>query len=175
MSFNSIGLNSFVTEARYALANPFGVVFEFNDEGRIVCPLGSIINCIGYNDFLERIVGITRVAIAIFFLATSLDRSEKILAGMHFMRGLLEFMGNFEGCLLMTDIIVTVLTFAQRYFTPTPTPTLTPSPTEPRTQPTEVQSAPTVAALNARTYEGSGPIGTAINLVPGPAIPANAS
>jgi len=138
MSVSSVILNNFVSEAQYALANPFGVAFEFNGEGRIVCPLGSIINCIGYNDFLENIVGITRVSVAIFFLATSEDRNEKMLAGVHFIRGLLEFMGNFEGWLLMTDIIATIVTIAYRYFT---------APlNESQSKQPEVQSAPIISA-----------------------------
>ena len=56
-----------LNDVEYAMKNPFGIEFEVHNH-KVYVPLGSLFNCIGYNDFLERIVGATRTALAIIVL-----------------------------------------------------------------------------------------------------------
>ena len=115
----------------YAIANPFGLDFGShdivkNDKTQSVpyVTLGSVINCIGYNDYLERVVGVTRVFLGLMALAfcrTSENKTkEAVVAALHIFRGILETMGNFERELLIADVAFTIFNLAgkSQFFQP---------------------------------------------------------
>jgi hypothetical protein len=97
------------------MENPFGLDFEVKDN-KIYIPFGSAINCLGYNDFLERIIGVTRVAFALIALAVSENKGERLIAAGHVFRGILEMMGTFEFYLLVVDVAFTVYNIANKLF-----------------------------------------------------------
>lgn len=99
-------LNGLKVGFQHAIENPFGLNFEVRDN-KIYVPLGSVINCLGYNDFLERIIGVVRVALALVALAVSEDKKDRFIAAGHIFRGFLEMMGTFELYLLIADAAFT--------------------------------------------------------------------
>ena len=98
---------------QHAMKNPFGLDFEVRKKG-IYVPLGNTLNLIGYNDYLERVVGVVRIALALIALATSQNRREKVIAVGHIARGILELNGNFERHLLILDTIFTLYNIGAR-------------------------------------------------------------
>lgn len=110
---------------KYAVANPFGLDFGShtdtkNDKTQSVpyVTLGSVINCIGYNDYLERAVGITRIFLGLMALAfcrTSENKKrEAFVAALHIFRGIMETMGDFEKILLIGDVAFTIFNLANK-------------------------------------------------------------
>lgn len=95
------------------IQSPFGLDFEFVNK-KLYIPAGSALNCLGYNDHLERIIGVVRVAFATLALATSSGSKERLLAGAHIFRGVLEMQGSFEFYLLILDVMGTVYNVAHR-------------------------------------------------------------
>lgn len=93
--------------------SPFGLDFEFVNQ-KLYIPAGSALNCLGYNDHLERMIGVVRTALGILALATSEGYKERTLAGLHIFRGILEMQGSFELYLLILDIMGTVYNVAHR-------------------------------------------------------------
>lgn len=104
----------FVQSLQYAMRNPFGIDIVKNGD-KFFIPVGSAINCIGYNDYLERMVGIARTGFALLALAYSSDRKERVIAAGHIFRGVMEMMGNFEAYLLGLDIVFTVVNLANKF------------------------------------------------------------
>lgn len=105
-------------DIKYAMQNPFGVNFETHTIGGkkgIYLPLGSVLNLIGYNDYLERIVGVARVALGLYALATSSDKQQKVVAAGHIFRGIMEMSQSFEKYLLILDIAATLFNIAKKY------------------------------------------------------------
>lgn len=100
----------------HAMQNPFGVDFRVEGDNEILIPLGSGINFLGYNDFLEVPVGGARLACALVILARSENRNTKLIAAAHAFRGILEMMGNLELFLLVLDVIATVYNIAMKIF-----------------------------------------------------------
>lgn len=100
-------LNSFADSIRHAMVNPFGLEFEVHNN-KIYVPFGSIINCIGYNDCIERMVGATRGAFACMALISSNDKKERLIACGHICRGVLEMCGHHELYLLVLDVAFTI-------------------------------------------------------------------
>ena len=92
---------------RHAMAHPFGIDFELKNN-RIYIPFGSAINCLGYNDFLERIIGVTRIAFGLIALSMNETRHDKCIAAGHIFRGILEMMCSFEFYLLILDAAFTI-------------------------------------------------------------------
>lgn len=103
---------------RQAMENPFGIDFVMQGT-RIYIPFGSAINCLGYNDFLERIIGVTRVGFALIALAVNDDKKDRLIASGHLFRGVLEMMGSFELCLLVLDIAFTIYNLICKVFVKT--------------------------------------------------------
>ena len=98
-----------------AINNPFGIDFEIHQK-KIYIPLSSAFNLLGYVDCLERIIGVTRVALALVKLALSTDKQERLIAAGHVFRGILEMMGSFELYLLILDTAFTVINVAKNTF-----------------------------------------------------------
>jgi len=107
---------AFAASVRHAAHNPFGL--DFHTEGKdvinIYVPLGSVINCLGYNDYLERIVGAARACFALLTFATTDNKHEKVLAAFHLLRALFEMKGDFEYHLLVADVAFTVVNIATK-------------------------------------------------------------
>lgn len=99
----------------HAMRNPFGLEFKVNGS-EIHVPLGSVINCIGYNDHLERLVGVARIAFALYSLATSQKKEDRLCAAGHVFRGFLEMHGDFELYLLIVDAAFTIYNIATKVF-----------------------------------------------------------
>src|SRR5437868_2986245 len=111
---------------RHAMENPFGIDFRVHNNN-IYIPFGSAINCLGYNDFLERIIGVARVGFALVALVTSESKKDRCIAAGHIFSGILEMMGSFELYLLIIDTAFTVYNISNRVFrTPTEKPSGTP-------------------------------------------------
>ncbi len=110
-------IKGLVDGIHHAIQNPFGLDFVVK-ENEIYVPFGSVINCIGYNDYLEKIVGVARMAFAAIAIAKSDDKKEKLLAAGHLIRGVMEMMGNFEFHLLVLDIAFTLYNIGKRVFFP---------------------------------------------------------
>lgn len=96
-------LHGFAESVNYAMRNPFGYEFKVNDK-EISITLGSALNSLGYNDALERIVGVSRVALGLVALTVSKDLKTRAICSAQIFRGILEMMGNFENYLLIADI-----------------------------------------------------------------------
>lgn len=100
---------------KVAAQNPFGLDFEIHDK-KLYIPVGSALNCLGYNDYLERIIGMVRIALGLIALVYSNDNKERAVAGGHVFRGILELMGSFEGGLLILDGTFTAYNIGCRLF-----------------------------------------------------------
>jgi len=109
-------LSHIIAEFKHVLGNPFGIVFVKDPSGRIYCPLGSILNCIGYIDNMEKHVGIARITMALFSMVNNDRRQMRLVAGAHIFRGILEMLGNHEGHLFILDSIATVGIIAYKFF-----------------------------------------------------------
>ena len=107
--------NHMLDNVKYAMMNPFGIEFEIHNK-KIYIPLGSAINALGYNDHLERIIGISRLACGLIVLATGENKKTKLIAAAHIFRGALEMVGNFERELLVVDLAFTVFNLAKKTF-----------------------------------------------------------
>ena len=128
---NSSILSGIRADFQHAMENPFGLQFVVVDKN-IYIPLGSTINCLGYNDSLERIIGISRLAFALIALAASEKPKDRYIAAAHAFRGALEMAGSFEFYLLVLDIAATIYNIGRQVLT---------SFTKPATQ--ELHSHPT--------------------------------
>lgn len=104
-----------IDSIKMAVQNPFGLDFEIHNK-KIYIPAGSILNFLGYNDYLERMVGVVRIALGLIALIYSNDYKERAIAGGHVFRGILEMIGSFEGVLLIVDIIFTAYNVGLRIF-----------------------------------------------------------
>ncbi len=118
-------LNNLASIVSQVIQNPFGLGFEVHDK-KLYVPVGSVINCIGYNDFLERFVGVARMGFALLALATTESKKERLLAAGHVFRGALEMRGDFEFYLLVLDAIFTVVNVSSKLF-PKPNGDTTPA------------------------------------------------
>lgn len=112
-------MSSFFTNTidaiKMAAANPFGLDFEVHDN-KVYIPAGSALNCLGYNDYLEKVIGVVRVALGIIALIFGSDYKERAVAAGHVFRGGLEMFGSFERELLVLDILFTVYNVSYRVF-----------------------------------------------------------
>lgn len=112
-------LNSVASSVYDAMQNPFGLNFEIHNNN-IYIPLGSAINCLGYNDHLERAIGIARIAFSLFALAnsqvqgTNQSPKERVIIVLQVARGMMEMMGNFEYYLLLADAAFTLYNIGSR-------------------------------------------------------------
>lgn len=97
-----------------AAMNPFGLDFEVHDK-KIYIPIGSALNCLGYNDYLERVIGIARVALGLLVLVTGNNLKEKAIAACHILRGILEMGGSFERELLILDLFFTIYNIGNKF------------------------------------------------------------
>ena len=98
-----------------AVKNPFGLDFEIHDNNLYI-PVGSALNCLGYNDYLERVIGVARICLGVIALAFSNDRKERLIAAGHILRGYLEMKGSYEKELLILDTIFTIYNIMYRSF-----------------------------------------------------------
>lgn len=98
-----------------AAKNPFGLDFEVYDK-KIYIPIGSALNCLGYNDYLEKVIGITRIALGLIAIVFSKDNPERAVAAGHVFRGMFEMVGSFERELLILDVIFTAYNIAYKLF-----------------------------------------------------------
>jgi len=103
------------SNVRYAMQNPFGIDFEVHAK-KVYIPLGSAINCLGYNDYLERAIGISRLAAGLFVIAKAESEKTRIVALAQIFRAVLEMVGNFERELLILDIAFTIFNLAKKVF-----------------------------------------------------------
>lgn len=103
-----------IDSIKMAAKHPFGIDFEIYEK-KIYIPIGSALNCLGYNDFLERIIGVARVAVGLIALIYSNDHKERAIAGGHVFRGILEMAGSYERELLILDALFTVYNIFQRF------------------------------------------------------------
>lgn len=108
-------LTGIADSINHAMINPFGLDFEIHNKN-IYVPFGSVINCLGYNDYLERVVGATRICFALIALIASHDKKERFIAVGHIFRGILEMKGDFEQYLLILDTAWTIYNIAYRIF-----------------------------------------------------------
>lgn len=92
---------------KMAAENPFGLDFEIHNK-KIYIPVGSALNCLGYNDYLERMIGVVRIALGLVALIFSSDNKERVRAGGHVFRGIFEMAGSFEKELLILDVAFTL-------------------------------------------------------------------
>lgn len=106
-------LNGINESIQHAMRHPFGLDFEVQNKN-IYVSFGSLINCIGYNDYLERAVGVTRATFAVFAFLISKERKEKFIAVGHICRAGLEFCGKYEHYLLILDLAFTIVNIVQR-------------------------------------------------------------
>jgi hypothetical protein len=104
-----------IDSIKMAVQHPFGLDFEIHNK-KIYIPVGSAINFLGYNDFLERVIGVVRVVLALVALIYSNDYKERLIAGGHIFRGILEMVGSFEGVLLILDVVFTIYNVGNRIF-----------------------------------------------------------
>src|ERR1700730_3789866 len=89
-------------EIQKAIQNPFGLDFEKHN-GRIYITLGSALNCLGYNDHLEKVIGMSRAALGLIALAFSKQNKERLTSAGHVFRGIMEMKGSYEKELLIVD------------------------------------------------------------------------
>lgn len=109
---------SIVDDVKYAMQNPFGISFEIlnvNDKKKIYLPLGGVLNLIGYNDYLERLVGVARVALGLYALAMSKNNKDKLMPAGHIFRGIMEMSQSYEKFLLILDIAATLYNISSKY------------------------------------------------------------
>lgn len=107
-------LHSFAEGIHHAMRNPFGLDFEVHNKN-IYVPLGNTLNCLGYNDHLERVIGVARISFALLALIMSQTTTqEKLVAVGHIFRGILEMVGNYEHYLLLLDAVFTVYNIGNR-------------------------------------------------------------
>lgn len=102
-----VGLVKIAESFQYIMRNPFGLEFKFEDNEPLIT-VRSAINLLGYNDYLERVIGVSRAGFALLALAYSQNTKERVIAAGHVFRGILEMMGSFEAYLLVLDIAFTI-------------------------------------------------------------------
>jgi hypothetical protein len=102
---------------RTAIGNPFGLNFEIHNK-KIYVGLGGLINCLGYNDYLERVIGVARVGSALLALASCESKQDRLVASGHLFRGVLEMLGSFELYLLLVDVAFSIVNVAKNIFIP---------------------------------------------------------
>lgn len=109
-------LSRIVDDVMHAIQNPFGLNFV-TFEDRVYIPLGSAMNCLGYNDYLEKPIGIARFAMGLFAMVNGQTNQEKALGAAHVFRAGMEMMGNCEKYLLIIDTAVTFYNIVKPYTT----------------------------------------------------------
>ncbi len=105
--------NHLIEIIKQPLENPFGIDFCLVNQ-KISIPIGSAINCLGYNDYLEKTIGIFRVAAAFLALIYNPSTKDKAIMVGHIVRGILEFRGCFEKELLILDVAFTVINVGRK-------------------------------------------------------------
>lgn len=93
------------------ISNPFGLQFRVHEKGVFVL-LGGLINFLGYNDFLERKIGVCRLVASIGVLIGAKQEKNKFVALGHLLRAVFEMAGSYEKMLFILDSLVTLYYFA---------------------------------------------------------------
>lgn len=104
---------NFASDLEDSVKNPFGLRFRVVECNTYI-KAGSLLNCLGYVDSLEKVTGITRVVFGLFGVVHYQSKA----AALHVFRGFLEMMGNFEGVLLCLDILFTIRNLGQTVLSP---------------------------------------------------------
>ena len=99
---------------QHAMQNPFGLEFTSSKSGDYAITLGSSLNCLGYNDYLEKTIGVARIALGLVALAFSKEVKDRLLSVAQVFRGILELQGNCEFYLLLADSAATVYFLARK-------------------------------------------------------------
>lgn len=102
---------------QYAMKNPFGLDFKVSGK-EIDVTFGSAINCLGYNDHLEKIIGFARLCFGVIAAVFSEKREDKVIATGHIIRGFAELNGSCELYLLILDCAFTVYNIAKKILFP---------------------------------------------------------
>jgi hypothetical protein len=114
----SINILNGLSDSFYsAIENPFGLNIQTHNK-KIYVGLGGVINCLGYNDYLERAIGVARVGFALVALAYCESKQDRLVASGHLFRGVLEMLGSFEFYLLMVDAVFTIVNIAKNILRP---------------------------------------------------------
>ena len=97
---------------REVMENPFGLKFRVREKAVFVL-LGGLVNFLGYNDFLERKIGVFRLVASIGTLVFGKEEGTKLVALGHLLRAVLEMAGSYEKALFILDALATFYYFAQ--------------------------------------------------------------